>query len=197
MERVRLEPHSDDSRLVSRACHGDQAAFRQLFETYSPLVYRIAYRMLESPDDAADLTQDVFVRAYERLPCLRDGQAFHAWITRMTMNMAHDRLRKRRPNQLSLDAPPPGREEGVEWALADESPGSEERVLAGEFSERVQGALAKLSPEHRAVVVLHHLEGMPVEEIGRILGVPTGTVKSRLARARAELKRRLEGYVGL
>lgn len=196
MERVQLEPHSDDSRLVARACHGEQGAFRQLFEIYSPLVYRIAYRMLETPDDAADLTQDVFVRAYQRLSSLRDGQAFHAWITRMAMNMAHDRLRKHRPVQFSLDAPPPGRDEGGEWALTDDAPGSEERMLTGELTEQVRKALGKLSPEHRAVVILHHLEGLPVEEIGRILEVPVGTVKSRLARARAELKRRLESYVG-
>jgi RNA polymerase sigma-70 factor (ECF subfamily) len=195
MERALLEPHSDDSRLVARACHGEQGAFRQLFEIYSPLVYRIAYRMLEMPEDAADLTQDVFVRAYQRLSSLRDGQAFHAWITRMTMNMAHDRLRKRRPVQLSLDAPPPGHAEGSEWTLADDAPGGEERMLTGELSAQVQQALGKLSAEHRAVVILHHLEGLPVEEIVRILEVPTGTVKSRLARARAELKRRLESYV--
>lgn len=195
MDTVQRDSHLDNARLVARAYAGDQAAFRQLFERYSPLVYRIAYRMLGTPDDAADLTQDVFVRVYERLGSLKDGQAFQAWITRLAANMAHDRTRRRRPPTLSLDAPPLGLDTGAEWALVDEAPGSEERVLAQELSAKVQGALLALSPDHRAVVILHHLEGLEVEAVSAALGVPPGTVKSRLSRARAELKRRLEGYL--
>ncbi|MHB9130054.1 MAG: RNA polymerase sigma factor [Armatimonadota bacterium] len=189
------EFHSDDLRLVSRARAGDQAAFRQLFELYAPAVYRIAFRMLGDQEDASDLTQDVFVRAYERLATLRDGQAFHAWITRLTVNLAHDRLRRRRPPAFSLDAPPPGQDADVPWHLPDTQPGSEAQVLSGELSTQVQQALLALSAEHRIVVVLHHLEGLPVEEIAGVLGVASGTVKSRLSRARAELRRRLADYL--
>jgi len=186
--------HRDDARLVSRAQAGDQAAFRQLFETYGPLVYRIAARMV-GEEDAADLTQDILVRAYQRLGSLRDGQAFHAWISRLAMNMAHDSLRRRKPQTFSLDAPPPGTEEGIDWQLASETPTAEHQMLTGELSAQVRGALDALSPDHRAVVVLHHLEEMPVERIAEILDVPVGTVKSRLARARAELKRLLADYL--
>jgi RNA polymerase sigma-70 factor (ECF subfamily) len=186
--------HEDDQRLVERTRHGDQSAFRQLFETYSPLVYRIIYRMVGSPDDAADLTQDVFVRAYERLHTLKDGQAFHAWITRLAVNLAHDKARRKQITTFSLDAPPPGCDEGSEWQIAADTPHHDTHILSAELSARVQHALLTLSPDHRAVVVLHHLEGMAVEDIAKTVGVPTGTVKSRLARARAELKRNLEGY---
>ena len=84
---------------------------------------------------------------------------------------------------------------GSEWQVASDAPAHDARVLSAELSARVQRALLTLSPDHRVVVVLHHLEGMAVEDIARTLGTPVGTIKSRLARARAELKRKLEGYV--
>ena len=186
--------HADNLRLVERACHGDHGAFRQLFEVYSPLVYRIVYRMVGSPDDAADLTQDVFVRAYERLRTLKDGQAFHAWITTLTVNMVHDRLRRRRPDMLSLNAAPPGCAAGSEWQIPDRAADHDAQLITAEQTAQLQQALLQLSPDHRAVVVLHHLEGMSVEDIGSTLQLPAGTVKSRLARARAELRRLLDDY---
>ncbi len=158
------------------------------------MVYRVIFRMVGNAEDAADLTQDIFVRAFERLHTLRDGQAFQAWVTRMAVNLAHDRTRRTRIIPLSLDAPLPGSEEGMGWLLSDGAAGHDARLLADELSVQLQQALLALSREHRAVVILHHLEDMEVEEIGRTLGIPTGTVKSRLARARAELRRRLEGY---
>lgn len=195
MEAIRADFHQDDERLVARAQAGDQAAFRQLFETYSPLVFRITARMLGNEHDAADLTQDIFVRAYQKLGALRDGQAFHAWITRMAVNMTHDHLRRRRPTIFSLNAAPPGMEEESEWQLPSDTPGAEERLLSGELQGQIHAALLAISPDHRSVVVLHHLEGMPVEEIAIALDISIGTVKSRLARARAELKKRLEEYL--
>jgi len=194
MGATHLDFHQDDARLVARAQAGDQSAFRQLFETYGQTVYRITTRMV-GEDEAADLTQEVFVRAYQRLASLRDGQAFHAWITRLAMNIARDALRRRKPRTFSLDAPPPGTEEGTEWSLASESPTTEDQMLSIERSRHIHSALESLSPDHRAVVVLHHLEEMPVEQIAEILGVPVGTVKSRLARARAELKQLLSDYL--
>ena len=195
MGQRQIESDRDDVRLVDRATAGDRAAFHQLYTAYAPLVYRIAYRMLGHADDAADLTQDIFVRAFQRLGSLRDGQAFQAWLTRLAMNMAHDALRRRRPPFFSLDAAPPGLPEEAEWQLADPHPGSADVILSAELTARVQQALLALSPDHRAVVVLHHLEAMPVEEIADVLHIPIGTVKSRLSRARAELRRRLEEYV--
>ena len=185
----------DDARLVTRSVAGDHGAYRQLFEAYSPLIYRICSRMIGDPEEAADLTQDIFVRAYERLASLRDPQAFHAWITRLAANMAHDKARRAKPRLFSLDAPPPGQEEGMEWQLADSGGSTDAGMMAEERTTMIQSALQSLSSEHRIVVVLHHLENMPVEEIGNLLKIPTGTVKSRLARARAELRKVLAPYI--
>lgn len=180
---------------MERAQAGDHGAFRQLFELYAPQMHRIVFRMLGEPEDAADLTQDIFVRAYQRLGTVKYGQAFHAWLTRLAVNMAHDRLRKHRPKLLSLDAPVGSEEDGPALQIPDSSAGSEELLLKHELSGQVRQALQTLSNKHRDVLILHHLEGLAVEEIAAILAVPTGTVKSRLARARAELKRKLSGYV--
>lgn len=192
---VQQTHYQEDEGLVDRARYGDHGAFRQLFERYSPLVYRVAYRMVGSPDDAADITQDVFVRAFERLVTLKNGQAFQAWITRLTVNIVRDTKRRRRLDTTSLDAPLNEYEDAVEWSLPSSDPPVDQRMLTHELSEQIQTALLQLSPEHRAVIILHHLENIPVEEIGTTLQLPVGTVKSRLARARAELRRRLDSYL--
>lgn len=187
--------YREDERLVERVQFGDQGAFRQLFEHYSPLVYRIAYRMLGNPDDASDLTQDVFVRAFQRLTTLKSGMLFKAWITRITVNMVHDQQRRRRITTASLDAPPPGMTEDSEWSLPATDPPTDQRLVSAELAQQIQAALLHLSPDHRTVIILHHLEHQSVEEISATLHVPTGTVKSRLARARADLRRHLDSYL--
>jgi RNA polymerase sigma-70 factor (ECF subfamily) len=189
------ETYSEDARLVARAQHGDQGAFRQLFEAHGPRIFRLVSRMGGSTEDAADLTQEIFIRAWSRLEALKDGQAFQAWLTRLAMNCLHDHGRRKRVEPLSLDAPPPGQADGSEWPVADPQGDCTARVLQGELSARLDRALSSLSADHRAVVILHHVEGYPLEEIAGILEVAVGTVKSRLARARAELRRKLEGYL--
>ncbi len=186
--------HAHDAPLVARAQSGDQGAFRQLFEAYLPLVHRIASRLADTPEEAADLTQDIFVRAWERLDSVRDGQAFQAWLTRLAVNLTCDAARRRRPRPLSLEAL--ADDEGkAGWEACDPSQGCEQRLLEEELTARLQRALRALSPEHRAVILLHHLEGQPVEALAHHLGLPIGTIKSRLARARAELREQLRGYV--
>ncbi|HEY3376505.1 MAG TPA: sigma-70 family RNA polymerase sigma factor [Armatimonadota bacterium] len=187
--------YSEDEGLVDRARYGDHGAFRQLFDRHSPLVYRVAYRMVGHPEDAADLTQDVFVRAYERLSTLQHGQAFQAWVTRLTVNMVRDHQRRRRIDTTPWDISSPEAEEVIERSLPSSDPPLDQRLMTHELSQQIQDALLRLSPEHRAVIILHHLENVPVEDMSATLQVPVGTIKSRLARARAELRRRLESYI--
>ena len=187
MPAEQQELYHEDARLVARVQAGESAAFRQLFVAYSPLIYRIVFRMLGDREESTDLTQEIFVKAYQRLASLHDGQAFRAWLTRLAVNMVHDRARRFKPALLSLDV---GDE--MDWQFPSDESDGETRILAREQTARVRAALLALSPDHRAVVVLHHLEGLPVDEIGALLRIPAGTVKSRLARARAELRRTLE-----
>lgn len=187
--------YQDDARLVARAVGGDHGAFRQLFEAYAPLIYRLVFRMIGNQDDAADLTQDIFVRAYQRLGSLREQIAFQAWITRLAINMVHDAMRRRKPYAFSLDATPSGSDDGGEWHIPDESQEVDASLLSTELTAHIQAALLTLSEEHRTVVILHHLEHKSVEDISILLSVPIGTVKSRLVRGRAELRKRLDAYV--
>ena len=177
---------------VRRAQEGDVRAFEQLFQQYHRGIYHAIYQMTHNDADAADLTQEVFVRAYRALPRLQTPEAFTSWLYRIAVNLSRNWLRDRgRVRIESLEVPGDEGEESNTREIADPA-----RVAqTHDMQERVQKAIAGLSPDHRQVVTLHHLEGMPVEEIARIMGCSIGTVKSRLSRARDNLKRKLAGYV--
>lgn len=184
-----------DATLVLRARQGDAEAFRALFEAYQGIVFRIAMRMIGDADEAADLTQETFIRVYRQLSSLRDASFFSRWIRMIVTNLCRDHLKRARPTVFSLDAPPPGSQNLSEWELPSPVQTGEQVVLADALKTALAKGIGALSPDHRAVLVLHHLEGLPVDEIAQTLQVPIGTVKSRLARARAELKKILEPYL--
>ncbi len=179
---------SDDRGLIQAARKGDLAAFNQLVLKYQNHAYNVAYRLLGDSDAAADATQDAFLKAYRRLHQLR-GDSFRPWLLRIVTNTCYDvlRRRKRRPVQ-PLE---PENEDGEadhlsRWQSDEASP--EEIALRHEIHRVIQEGLMLLSPEHRTVVVLSDIEGLSYEEIATALGVPVGTVKSRLSRARARLR---------
>lgn len=181
---------------VRRAQEGDVRAFEQLFQQYHRGIYNTIYQMTRNDADAADLTQEVFVRAFRALPRLQTPEAFTSWLYRIAVNLSRNWLRDRgRVRVESLELPADDGEEGSTREIAD--PGGDPAALTQtrDLQERVQKAIAGLSPDHREVVTLHHLEGMSVEEIARVMDCSVGTVKSRLSRARDNLKRKLAGYV--
>ena len=181
---------------VRRAQEGDVRAFEQLFQQYHRGIYNAIYQMTRNEADAADLTQEVFVRAYRALPRLQTPEAFTSWLYRIAVNLSRNWLRDRgRVRIESLEVPVEDGEEASTREIADPTGDPASLVQTQDLQERVQKAVAGLSPDHRAVVTLHHLQGMPVEEIARVMGCSTGTVKSRLSRARESLKRKLAGYV--
>jgi len=194
-ERERPRGSERDAALVARACRGDADAFHALFEQYQGIVYRIALRMVGNSEDAADLTQDTFIRAYRQLSSLRDAAFFGRWIRMIVTNICRDHLKRARPTIYSLDAPPPGEHDLTEWELPSPTENGEQLAMTEALKTALAHALAALSPDHRAVMILHHLEGLPVEEIALTMTVPVGTVKSRLARARADLRKRLDSFL--
>jgi RNA polymerase sigma-70 factor (ECF subfamily) len=183
--------YADDARIIDRINSGDTGAFRLLYDRYHQKVYRTVYRMLNSADDAADVTQDIFVRAFERLKSLKDGQAFQAWLMQLAVNMVRDKLRRFTWPTFSLTA----NDDDTEIDMPDNLPGPQQIAENNDLSQHVQQALMKLSPYHRTVIILHHLEGMSLEEIGTILNKPTGTLKSRLARARVQMRDLLKDLI--
>ncbi len=185
------------TEAVRKAQAGDVRAFEQLFAQYHRGIYNTIYQMVRSEADAADLTQDVFVRAYRALPRLQTPEAFTSWLYRIAINLSRNFIRDTtRVRVESLEKYDDADDEGGgqrEIAVSSGDPG----LLAQtkDTQERVRAAVATLSGDHRMVVSLHHLHGMPVEEIARVMGCSVGTVKSRLSRARDHLRRKLAGLV--
>lgn len=174
-----LDSGDRDDDWVRRAQAGDRKAFSELVRRHQDRVYRHLSRMLGSREDALELTQDAFVRAWQALPQWQPEAAFRTWLLRIANNAALDALRRRK----LVEFVP--LEDGFD--VADTEAGPQRQVQAAQEMQRLEASLEKLVPEHREVLLLREVEQMSYEEIGRVLSLTEGTVKSRLARARAAL----------
>jgi RNA polymerase sigma-70 factor (ECF subfamily) len=175
----------------------DEAEFTALVDAHYRRVYSLVYRMVRNESDAADLTQETFVRVHRALPRLRETAAKSAWIRRIATNLCLDFLRRRNaaPAISSLDARPSEESDTLlSWDIADPS-GEPDRLFSNQERLAVlHRAIESLPDDYRVVIVMHHIEELRVEEIADAMGVPTGTIKSRLSRARRELHRKLSPY---
>lgn len=181
---------TDDSVLVERCRAGDLTAFEPLVEKYRQRVWRLAYNVLRDQEEAWDVAQEAFIRAYQALPNFRGQSAFYTWLFRIVMNVATDRARSRaaRGRAFGTERVP---EEEWDRVLIDQPGGKDapdETASRGEDRERIEKALATLSEQHRAIVVLSDLEGLSYKEIADVLHIPMGTVMSRLHNARKKLR---------
>lgn len=186
-----------DADLVRRAKAGDERAYETLFARHQRRIYAIVYGMLRNDADAKDATQEAFVRAYRSLPRLEAAGAFGGWLAQIAVNICRDILKRPRIVARSLDEPLGDEDSEYKLEIPDWSESPERASLTSELQDVVHRAIGTLSADHRAVVTMHHLEGMDVLQIADILGVSEGTIKSRLSRARAELRRKLGHYVNL
>jgi RNA polymerase sigma-70 factor (ECF subfamily) len=185
-----LEPGREVD-LVRAAQGGDEAAFAEIVRHFQRPVYRVAYALTRNPSDADDLAQETFVRAYQAIGRFRVGEPLQPWLSRITVNLTYSlfRRRRRRP-EVPIE---PLVEAGRQWATDDDPA---ERAAESEQHERLAAAFAELSPEHQAVLTLRVVQDLSYDEIARTLGVPPGTVMSRLSRARTELRARLRTRSG-
>lgn len=175
-----------DAELVRRHVGGDPGAFAELVRRHERRVYNLAYRMLGREEDARDATQDAFLSALRKLTGFRGEAAFTTWLHRVTVNACYDLLRKRKHEPvLDLDRDADG------WPGPRSEPASPDHGDAAAAAVDVHRALNKVPRDFRAVLVLHDGQDLPYEEIGEILGIPVGTVKSRLHRGRVALGRAL------
>jgi len=186
-----------DNELVARTRRRDLAAYEELFRRHHKRVYNIALRVLSNEAEAADITQDVFVRVYDAIGKLKSDDAFLTWLKTMTVNRCRDSLRKRGRLRIeSLDA----RIQQSDGAMAsieipDDSNNPQDALEKKFLRQSVHKAIASLSPDAREVVTLFYLDGADIATISKIVGSPQGTVKSRLSRARNDLKRKLRHHV--
>lgn len=177
---------ADDAQLIDETLVGDGAAFGKLVLKYQDRLFNTLTNVTGSREDAEDVAQEAFVQAYLKLSSFRRDSAFYTWLYRIAFNVAVTRQRKKRPAR-SLEAT---REAGgAEPIDGGDSP--DERMLREERSQRVHAALAAVSEEHRAILVLREMEGCCYETIAEVLDLPVGTVRSRLHRARMQLKDQL------
>ena len=176
-----------DDELIAAAQRGEQSAFAEIVRRYQRAVYRVAYALTRNAADADDLAQETFVRAWGAIGRFERGQPLYPWLARIATNQAYSlfRTRKRRP-ETPIE---PLLEAGMQWGVDDDPAGhAQER----ERDARLRACFAQLAPEHQAVLALRAVQDLSYDEIARTLGVPIGTVMSRLSRARAELKRRMQ-----
>lgn len=188
-------PSHDD--LVARARTGDRTAFDALVNESYALVYSTALRLTGDPEVAADATQDAYVRAYNSLPSFRGQSAFTTWLYRIAVNVCLDHLRRRSRQPRSLDTAVTSPDDTAPLPLPAATQTPQQETERRERQRLVQEALLRLSDEHRTVLVLFDLTGLTYEEIAQVTGVPLGTVKSRLNRARLALRDELGPHLEL
>jgi len=186
-------------KVLQRAKEGDRKAFEEIYQLYHRRIYNAVYGMLSDADDAQDVTQDVFIRLHDALPTLRADEAFSTYLYRIALNLCRDRARrKKRVRFQSMDTPRADSEGDIEpMEFPDLGKLPEELLTGDELQLRVREAVQTLSQDHKAVIMMHHFQGMEVNDIAQILEVPSGTVKSRLARGRDQLHRKLRSYLGV
>jgi len=185
-----------DRPEVAAAAAGDEAAYEALVLRHQRALFALAFRHLGDREDAADAVQEVFLRAWRALPRFRGEAAFRTWLLGIAINVCRTRLgaadARRRRATAPLSRRDPATGEDVPLPLPDPAPGPEATARAGELRDALARALAALSPEHREVLLLREMSGLEYDEVAVAAGCALGTVKSRIARARAALRAALE-----
>jgi RNA polymerase sigma-70 factor (ECF subfamily) len=193
-----VRPQVED-QFIERLKRGDAAAFETLVNERSGEIYGLLYRLTENGEEARDLTQETFLRAFQSIVHFRGESDLRTWIYRIAINQARNRWRwwrrRRRDVTISIDAADAnGRPLGLITSLkAVNVPDPEQNAIANERERALRKALSSLRRVYREAVVLRDIEGLAYEEIATALDISVGTVKSRLARGRQELRRKLEG----
>jgi len=177
---------ADDRRLITECLKGRSAAYGELVRRYQDRLFNAVYRLLDQPEDAQDVVQEAFISAYQSLASFKGDAQFFTWLYRIAMNAA---ISHRRKHKLAVSLETGSKNELLIDPL-DESAYSQPGDLLEQREEesRLKSALNRLSVEHRAVLILKDIDGQKYEDIAEIMGVPVGTVRSRLHRARTELR---------
>ena len=191
----RVGEPTDESILVDAARKGDISAFESLVKRYDRNVFRIAQHITQNREDAEDVVQDAFLKAYQNLGQFQGQSKFYTWLVRIAVNEALMRLRRRRPERMvSLDEDVKTEEDSMPREIADWSPNPEQQYTQGELKDILSRTIQGLPASFRTVFVLRDVEGLSTEETADALGLSIPAVKSRLLRARLQLRERLNKY---
>ena len=190
---LRRELKSDDARdlvAVQGTLRGEDRAFDDIVERYTPMLYSLSYKLLGNREEAEDAVQEIFARAYRALRSFRLEARFYTWLYTLALNWLRSKLRKQKRQR--FEVPLPDRFDETEVASDRASDPVQPLIVQDEY-RRARSALERLKPMYRIVFVMHYDEAMPLKEIAEILGMPLNTVKVRLHRARQLLVRELTG----
>lgn len=183
----------DDNALVKRAKKGEREAFEELVVRHGEKVYARAYSMVRNEDEALDLSQEAWVRGWQRLQQFQGDSSFATWITRIVINQCLDHLRRQKRHRAESIEELDEEIGGVERQMPVVTPNPTEGLERAELRARIDRAMAQLSPAHRAVLILHEFEELEYKEIAKRVGCSIGTVMSRLFYARRKLAALLVG----
>ncbi len=178
-----------EDEFVQKLKSGDRDAFNSMVNAYQMKVINIAYRMLSSEEDALDAAQETFIKVYKSINSFKGSSTFSTWIYRICTNVCNDILRKRMKSSGFISLDDDGSDENPKTDIADSSPTPEQSYELSERQRLVHEGINMLSDEYRKVIILYDIEGLSYEEISVILSCPIGTIKSRLNRARNNLKK--------
>ena len=186
---------STDTQLVKRVQKGDKGAFDLLVLKYQHKIVNLVMRYVRDPEQALDITQEAFIKAYRALPRFRGDSAFYTWMYRIAVNTAKNYLaaQRRRPIDVELDMQDPDQYDL--HAKLKETDTPEGVTLSNELKETVERAIAALPDDLRTAIILRELDGMSYEEIAQTMECPVGTVRSRIFRARDAISKKVEGLI--
>jgi RNA polymerase sigma-70 factor, ECF subfamily len=185
----------DEPLLVKAAKSGDATAFEELVNRYERKIFRLTMNITRNREDAEDAMQDAFMKAYSHLNTFQEDSRFYTWLVRIAANEALMRLRKRRPNQISLDEPVEGEDDLMPREIRDWGPSPEQRFAQSEMHAILEQVIDQLDADFRTVFVLRDIEELSTEETAAVLEISVPAVKSRLLRARLKLRQKLDRYM--
>ncbi len=196
MSEAAQQPETRDEDLVARTQDGDPRAFDELVRKYSPRLYGLVYNMTSNHEDTNDLLQDIFSKAYRSIRGFRGKSSFYTWLHTIATNKTINFLKKRSRNyHMSLDDVDSNVQHDAEFIELTSGPDARREVNLKELQQRLNEAMMKLSKEHRIVVTMFDIQGMPHAEIGKVLGISEGTVRSRLFYAHRQLQNYLQEFL--
>jgi RNA polymerase sigma-70 factor (ECF subfamily) len=182
----------DDLKIIESCLLGNTQVFSQLIDNYKNMVYNLAYRMSNSSQEAEDISQEAFLRAYQSLAHFNPSYKFSTWLYQITLNIIRDKFKKKELNYVSLDTPIETDDSEFYPQPANLTNNPERIIAQKEDARAIQQAILSLPLKYREVIVLRHLQDLSYIEIANILKLPTGTVRVHLYRAREQLRKILE-----
>jgi RNA polymerase sigma-70 factor, ECF subfamily len=184
----------DEGNVLARARTRSEGAFEQLVAQYKPRAFRLAWKITRHHQDAEDVVQNAFVKAFQNLPDFRGDSRFYTWLVRITINEALMKIRRRHSGEVSIDEPKQADDNSIPIEIKDQAPNPEQRCSQHELHRILAATINDLEPAYRAVLQLRDVEGFSTKQTAQALDLTSAAVKTRLQRARIKLREPLNDY---